>query len=320
VSQISDIVRSILQQKKKVLLALLLSCLFVVVLFPYNDLSDLLSNKVAQMTNNQVFLEFSEIHPSFFPGLSLSLSQFSISTPWMPTLRAEKVRLAPSLMALLKKKPQGEVDLSGFFNGQANLSIRPISVEGSDKENYEVNLSSEKLVLAELNSLLHLPINIMGELGLSAMGTGNLDAQDLQVKIEQLNIANFHLPPSTLQTPLGPLNFPELKLSQVQVKADYKNGQLVIESATLGNESDDVFGTVKGKLDLAIQNRGGLSTRIGGYSFDVDLRLKPAFERRASLFLGFIDQYKQAAGSSSRYAFRVSANQSNLPPKFDSPR
>ena len=54
--------------KLKIFTVVFSALLFFVMLFPFDDLSDLVTEKVAVATNNQVFLTFERLNLSLFPG------------------------------------------------------------------------------------------------------------------------------------------------------------------------------------------------------------------------------------------------------------
>lgn len=68
-------------QKKKMALLVGLYMVFLYFLFPFNDLGDLVSGKISQATQGQVFLDFDNINLSLFLRLGLLFQKSPLKRP-----------------------------------------------------------------------------------------------------------------------------------------------------------------------------------------------------------------------------------------------
>jgi len=93
-------------------------------------------------------------------------------------------------------------------------------------------------------------------------------------------------------------------------------GKLVIDDGRLGQDGDEIHGTIKGDLILNLRNQGGFQPQLGAYSLDIDLTIKSALEDHLSLFLVAVSQFKTPSGDSSRYKFKLSGMNSLAPPSM----
>src|SRR5690349_14338154 len=97
--------RAILDSKFKVLVALMSMLVFLLVLFPINDLGDFVSTQVAKLTRNQVFLQFEELQMSLFPSPGMKVRQVYVEGPTIPAISAQEIKFAPSISALIAQQP-----------------------------------------------------------------------------------------------------------------------------------------------------------------------------------------------------------------------
>lgn len=306
----------LLKHKLKFLVLFVSALIFTVLLFPFNDLSDLVSTKVAQFTQNQVFLQFEKMGLSFSPSAGLEFSNISVDTPALPTINAKEVVITPGLSSLITQKPAGTVSAKGLFHGNVEISMKPGTKTDTGVERQKIEITAKQLSLADLRDLAQLPMVLKGKVDLTTVAQADLSFQeqpeiDLNIKIDQ-----FELPPSNVQTPMGPLTLPDLKLSSVTLKGRLVGGRLNIEEGIIGKENDEMRGSIKGGIGLQLQNRGGLVPVIGAYNFDVDLTVKKNFQDKAALLLTLLDQYKTPTADGARFALRVSAPGPNTPPNM----
>lgn len=290
---------------------------FCILLFPFSDLSDLVTAQVSKQTNNQIYLQFDQIHMSLFPQPGIALDQVYIEGALFPALKSQELVFTPSIMSLITQKPAGQISANGFLRGKIKASISPGTKSDNGTERQKLTLKAEQLSLAELKSLLNLPVSLKGNLNIDTTAIADLTFKEQPDVDLVVNIERFELPPSNVQTMMGPLTLPELKLSSVQLKGRLAAGKFMIEDGLIGGANDEINGSIKGSINLEIQNRGtSFAPVIGGYNFDIDLKIKKSFEDKSSLFLSFIDQYKSPIPGGSRYAFKLSAPNPMMPPSF----
>ena len=106
---------SLLNRHKLKLVVLSLSTtIFLLLLFPFNDLSDLVTTQVAKMTNNQVYVQFDDMRLSVLPTPGVALDNVYVETPTLSGLKAQEVVATPSIRALIFQEPAGQLTAKGF--------------------------------------------------------------------------------------------------------------------------------------------------------------------------------------------------------------
>lgn len=317
-----EVVKKILQSffnvfrfhKKKIIFLVASVFVFLVLLFPFDDLSDFAAKKIADLTNNEVILQFSNMSFDMWPQVGIGLSEVNVDTPTLPTIKAGYISLAPSLLAFLSFKVGVDIKIREIFDGKINIGLKSLAKPETGGPLYAVNVGADDLNIQKVSSDFELPVTIMG--------TGALNAQ---VKYDRslinqpegdvtLELDNALLPPSTIPTPFGPMSLQGLKWSRVRIKSRIYNGALQIEEALLGENKDPFYGRIKGKVDLRFESRGGtVSPILSGYDLKLELNVDKSVNRDLALFLSFVDKYKASTMTGDRYLFQVSGSTGGLP-------
>lgn len=294
---------------------------FVFLLFPFDDLSDLISSQVSKLTNNSVYLQFERMKLSLFPQPGMKMDRVYIESLRTPALTAQELVITPSVTGLIQQKPYGHVSAKGFLKGDVDLQVNkgPRSDNGIERQKIEVK--AQKISLNDVRELANLPVLLKGQLNLETTALADLSFQE-QPEVELNMVINqFELPPSNVNTPMGPLTLPDLKLSTVELRGRLSAGRFIIETGTIGRPGDELTGTIKGNIGITIQNQGGrFAQQIGAYNFDIDLKTKRSFQDRAALFLTFIDGFKTPTADGAQYKFKVSASNPMMPPSIGAVR
>lgn len=307
--------------KMKLLVMVVSTLVFLLLLFPVNDLGDFVSSQVARVTNNKVFLQFEELKMSLFPAPGMKFEHVYVEAQGVPGVAAQEVRIAPSVSGLISQKPYGSVNAKGLFQGDVQVTVKSGSRSENGVERQKVEITAQKLNLQDLREVASLPVMLKGKLDLESSALVDLTFTEQPDVDVNLNISQFELPPSNVMTPMGPLTLPDLKLSGVELKGRLAGGRLIIENGQIGREGDELRGNITGNLDITLSNVRGVVTPImGGYSFSVNLRAKRNFQDRAALFLSFIDQYKTPTPDGAEYKFKVSAASTLVPPSIGAAR
>lgn len=305
------------QHKSKFVLLLISTLVFGFLLFPFGDLGDLVSSQVSKMTNNQIYLQFENMRMSLFPETGVALDQVHLEGQSLPPLKAQELVFTPSVSSLISQKPAGTLSAKGFLNGDVEVSLKPGTKSDNGVERQKITLNAKKLSLKEIRNLAQLPISLTGSADMTSTALVDLTFQEQPDMDVTLKIDKLELPTSNLQTPMGPLTLPEVKLSSVELKGRWAGGQFLIEEGLVGKDGDELHGKIKGTLGLQIQNRNGaLIPVVGAYNFEVDLSVKKSFQDKANLFLSFIDQHKTPLADGAQYKFKVSATDPQLPPNI----
>lgn len=319
--QLKKVFSLIAAHKGKFVLSFFSMIVFIFVLFPFDDLGDLVSGQISKLTQNQVYLQFDHLEMNTFPTPGVALDAVYLETRGFPPIKVTSLILTPSISALISQKPAGSLVAEGILGGRVEASIGGAPKSDTGTERNKIILRAESLNLSDLREFASLPMTLKGRLNLDTEAIADLSFTEQPDVDVVLKIDRFELPPANVQTMMGPITLPDLKLGSVEIKGRLSAGNLIIEEGKIGRDGDEVLGTVKGKMGLTIQNRGGnIAPILGGYQLDIDLRIRKSFEDRASLFLGFISQYKTALPDGGRYAFKLNAANPMLPPSMSALR
>lgn len=305
--------RFIIGNIKKILLVLLLTIVFLFILFPLSDLNDWASSQVSKLTQNKVYLQFDQLHLNPFT-VTLGLDQVSIDTPQISGLTSSKVQVSPSILAAFKKKPGGTFRAEGLFKGDVEVQVSPAAANGA-VEKTKIDITAQNLSLKEARQILQLNLPISGQLNLTAQGLADLSLAEQPEVDMNLTVNRFELSSTTVSTAMmGSVNVPQIKFDKVELKGKLANGKFQIESGKLGSAQDDFYGDIKGELGLTLmQVQGQVVPQVGAYNISVDLKANAAFQQRAQLFLSFLDSSRTMEGSTAHYKFRVQGDPMGQP-------
>lgn len=310
----------IFANKFKFVLMLLSAVVFAVLLFPFDDLGDLVSSQVSQATRNQVFVEFDRMNLSLFPNPGIAMNGVFLEARNYPAIKADELVVSPSITSLFSQKPAGSVAAHGFLKGDLQASLQSAGKSEGGVERQKIVVQAKSLSLADLRELLQMPMMMKGQLSLNAQALADLTFAEQPDADIEIKVDKFELPSSNVQTAMGPITLPELKLSSVELKGKLAGGKLQIENGQIGKPGDEVHGTVKGSLDLQVKNMGAIVPILGGYNFEISLDMKKSFQDRAALFLSFVDQFKTPTADGAHYGFKLNAINSMIPPNISALR
>jgi len=300
--------------KKTMLLSLASAGVFTILLFPYGDLSDLITEKIAESSQNQIFLRFDDLGVGILPP-SIKMSNVSVASSFLPTLKAGALYLAPSVTGFLTFKPGFSASIDEVMDGDIHLTYRSGKKVSDRVQMQQVLLELSKIDLKNFSQFASLPVALEG-----SMNT-DLDAQLDPTFIEQpfgdlaLHIKKFRLPSSTVPTPIGPTALPSTEFSNIRIKSRLNSGDLVIEEGQFGSSSEPVNGRFKGHVNLRFNRQGSqLVPQWGSYQFKIDFSFNRGAEKDFGIFLSLLDNYKTVTGSGSRYALTLTGNSFYEPP------
>lgn len=302
----------------KIALTLLFFVIFVFILFPFGDLSDFISSKVSSLTNNQIYLQFDQLHLNPLSP-SIRLDNVVVETRQIDNLNINSLTASPSILALISKKPGGTLAAEGIFGGNATVKVHPSpNKDKADIPKSTVDLNLNKISLKDLQTSFNLSLPISGQLNLNSLATVDLSFSEQPDGDLTAQITKFELSSANINLPdMGNLNLPEIKFSSVDIKSKFQAGKFTIENLKLGTAADELSGSIKGDVNLIIQNLNGqFHPVVNSYNLSIDLLAKPTFKDRASFFLGFIDRFQSIENSGTRYKFKLISLSPGLPPQF----
>jgi type II secretion system protein N len=301
---------------KKALLFFVTLIIWVIVIFPYSDLSDTLSTKISEWTQNQLFVQFSKLRISLLPSPGIEFGNFSADYGNLGNISADELTVAPSILSFITKKPAGTVIAKGIFKGDIEVTMKSGSKTEGGNPRQLIEVSAQHLNLQDLKDIGQLPIIMKGNLDLVTKVQADLTFQEQPDADVLIKADKFELPSQAINTQMGPINIPDIKMGSLQIKGKLSSGKLIIDEGKIGSSTDDVHGDIKGDVSLQLMNQGGLQTNIGSYSLSVDLTIKSSLEEKLTLFLGLISQFKTALADAGRYQFKVSGMGTYNPPSF----
>jgi type II secretion system protein N len=320
-----DVLKKIFQAVKtnlgKIFVALVAAIVFVFILFPFDDLGDFVSSQVSALTNNSVYVQFERLKMSLFPQPGVQMNQVYVESIHTPSLSAQEIVITPSVTGLIQQKPYGHISAKGFLRGDVDLHLNKGTRTENGVERQKIEISAQKVSLSDIRELANLPVMLKGRLDLQTSAQADLTFQEQPDVDIDMTVSQFELPPASVNTAMGPLTLPNLKLSTVELKGRLSAGRFIIETGTIGKPTDELYGTIKGNIGLTLSNRGGsINPQMGAYNFDVDLKAKKSFQDNAALFLSFIDSYKTPMADGAQYKFKVSSGAPGLPPSISAAR
>ncbi|MBC7742366.1 MAG: type II secretion system protein GspN [Bdellovibrionaceae bacterium] len=305
-------------QKWKILLTLTLVFWFIVLLFPFNDLNDLVTSQISKLTDKNIFVQFDKLSVNPFLA-TVTADKVYLETPQFSNITSERLTLTPSITALLASKPGGKMKAEGFLKGEVEVSLAPMSKSETGAERSRIEMSGQNISLKEFREMAGLSFPLKGQLQFSSQANADLTfTEQPEVDINMI-IKNFELPPASISLPeFGRMNLPEIKLALIELKGRLAGGKFLIETGKIGTAKDEFYGDVKGDFNLTLQNVGGQVVPVlGAYNISLDLRSNSQFKERAKFYLGFLDGYKtDLPGGGAHYKFRMQAAGSGMTPQF----
>lgn len=294
-----------------------LSLTFVFLLFPFDDLSDLVTTQVSKVTGGQIYLRFDRFSVSPL-GPKAEFDNVFVETPSLPGLHASELSISPSFMSMINKKPHGKVEAKGLLKGNVEIQIKGGAKTDKGQERHTIDLNVKKVSLKELRDLMRLVVPLKGDFSLQANSLTDFTFSEQPEGDISVIIDQFEMPASNINLPMtGPVNLPEIKLKQVELKGRLSGGKFIIESGKIGDPKDDLSGTIKGDMVLQlIPNGGMISPSFGSYSFSVSLKIKKGLQDKLAWMLGPLDPYKKDTGDGGQYNIKLSGPYFGGPPNF----
>lgn len=287
------------------------------ILFPFNDLSDLISTQISKVSNNEIFLKFKEFKVSPLPPPSVGLEEVQLSTKLFNNLTLTSIEVSPAISGLIRQKPFGTIKASGIFNGEIEARISNGSKTENGLERFQLNVDGQDLNLKNFQKSLGLSIPLKGSLSVDTQALADLTFAEQPDVSLSLKIKNFELPSTQVPTSFGPMTIPLIKLKEVELTGRLSNGIFVIEKGSLGVDKDELNGKISGDLAVQIQqNNGQLIPIIGAYNLNIQINTKKAFLDRAGIYLALLNQYQSPTNDGAQYKFKVSAQNIQMPPSI----
>ena len=304
--------------KKKVFLGFVVYLVFLFLLFPFSDLSSFVTNQVAKLTQNQVYLKFDELHFSLIPNPGLELGNVKVQGIQFPPITSDSIVISPSIAGLLSFKPGVNLDAKGLMEGDVSISTRGGSKAKSGALKQNISVEAEGIALSRISTVASLPMNLDGKLNLDTKAVIDPSFSEQPDGTLDLNAVRVSITSANIPTPIGPLSLPDTKLQELILKGQLSNGELNIEKAQIGTPSDELYAQVRGTMNLQFQTAGGqVQVNPGSFDLTVQIKTKPSYQAKAGLFLSFLDSYKKSESTQgNEYIFKVSGSNFYAPPRM----
>lgn len=312
--------RKFLLQPKRIFLFVVLYLVFFVSLFSFNDLSAVIKQNIVKASGNSLYLDFESLSLTPLPRPGLKATQVQVVMPNAPEIQMESASIAPAwsrIFDLISGRPAGSVYAEGLYQGVLDASVVPSGVIKDDQA-MAISVNYSGMDLGPLTKSL----NQKNKLPFVAQGTGQLIANiDMSPKMTpqpegqvSLQLNDASLSPFSVKTAFGDLPLPGLGLKTVDLQGDLRGGRFTIKKGTLGAPSDNLYGQIKGTVDVKF-NPNFRGQRVSLYDLQVELNFKRTLKEELGAMLAFISQFEQKTLNGSKYSFRVSG-QPGRPPQL----
>lgn len=239
--------------------------------FPYYKLKDSIFLQIEKETGFKI--DSDEIKTLWTFGLRLTDLEISHKNWNFPPVKLEDLTLSPSLFSLMIFQPKvsfamgiPDGDIHGFFQQRSQKSEHVLlSVSDLPLKN---KAWKEKMDL-DLSGTLNANINLIG----------NLQTLSTIDGLTEIDIKKFILGKTTFLN----MGIPQLSISNILVRGQFKNGKFVIEKIDVGKTSDDI--EAHGTGDILLNATQIMNSRLNiKIKFKISEKLKEEF----SLFLPFL--------------------------------
>ena len=154
--------------KGKILIALLSFVVFLFIIFPYSETSDLISSLVTEGSQNQVLFRFQDLELGVSPHFGLQFSQTHLKIAGLGAVDPEQIVVSPSISSLFSQIPYGSVSTRGAFGrgSQLDLQMRAGSKSEAGTDRQRIELHASQISLEDLKEFADLPLLVKGSTNL----------------------------------------------------------------------------------------------------------------------------------------------------------
>jgi len=306
--------------KGKIAFTIFFAAIIFVMIFPFSDLSDFVTDQIATQTQGRVFVQFGDLDFGLIPTASVTGEDVLVEAAGLPAIPIKRFTIWPSIMSLMSANsnpnqiPHFSMDAEGVFGGDFEASLGSGKGENKEIPMTLVQFEGDKLNLDKVASVAQLPMKMRGVA--SFKGKLNFDPT-FQVQPEgdvEVQGSQVQIPPGNIPSQLGPIFIPGFSWAQLLLKGRVSNGNLYLDDATLGKQADALYARVKGQMGLPV--RPGAGAQVTTFDLKIDLQVNPTVAKELGTFLGFIDKFKVGGGTNTRYLFRAVSTSPGAPPNL----
>lgn len=306
--------------KLKIFALFMFFLFFMIYLFPFDDLTDLMTTKVSDLTHNLVYVQAEGMGIHWFPTPGVKLTSVVIQASSFPNVSANELSLSPSILALLKGSVGAHASAVGLFRGDVDLNYEEAEKNKSGQPNQKVQVNVSDVALQTMSQFLRDmnmgDYKLQGSLSMNAQAKIDPSFDEQPNANISLNIKNFVFPAYVANTPAGPLNLPELKFKKSNLKSNLAEGKLQIDELSFGDDKDELNCTLKGEI-AARMSKDRPGPDFGAYSFNVDIKVQQSFYNQNGAIFILLDQYKKPMPGGQRYSFKISGENTMAMPRMN---
>lgn len=336
--QVLDAILAIFRfHKMKIVAILSFASLWIFLIFPFGDLSDMLTQKIAEATKNQVYLQFDDMAIGVLTGVNVKLDNVVVESPGFPPMKASRLRIAPWVMGALSGRFGLSVDAMDLFGGLVAADVREGDKLKSGLREMEIGVEADQLKLNEITKILTdaeiLKLALDGVLKISTQLKVDPFYEVQPSGAANVTIGNLTLPAQTLELNLNgallPVPISEMKLGPTRLNAKIGGGQFDIQELSFGTAKEMISGKAKGNVGVSFRKMGPqVVPTITGFDLNVTLTIDEDFAKtNVKAVLDMLNAYKRVEpgpnGTANRwtYNFRLQPpDPGSMFPKFSAPQ
>jgi type II secretion system protein N len=296
--------------KMKIFAFVIFTLFFMIYLFPFDDLTDLMTTKVSEATKGSIYVQAEGMGIHWLPTPGIKLNSVVIQPSNFPNVSARELSIAPSLLSLLKGSVGARITALGLFRGDVDVHYEEAEKNKAGQPTQKIDVNASEIALQSMSQFLKDmnmgDYKLQGALSINGQAKVDPSFEEQPNANIALNIKNFVFPAYVANTPAGAFALPELKFKKSVLKSNLAEGKLQVEELTFGDEKDELNCTFKGDIVTRLSKDRPMPD-FGAYSFTVDVKVLQNFYNQNSSIFMLLDQYKKTMAGGQRFTFKISA-------------
>ncbi|MES2856331.1 MAG: type II secretion system protein GspN [Bdellovibrionota bacterium] len=314
--------------KFKIVLIFVFALIFGFILFPFGDLSDVVTAKVSEYTGGQVYLQFDDLNVSALPAPGVALTEVLVETQTLPSLKAGELNVRPWILGALMAKTGLSLDAVDLFGGVVAADYREGDKLKSGERMKSIAVDAQGVDLPNLTTFLRdggiLNMALEGKIDLSTQLQVDPVFDDQPTGNIGFTVNGLTLPSQTMTVDFNgaamPLPLPELRLGKTILAAEMNEGNLRINQLSFGGPAESLSGQITGLVAMELRRENtGVRPVIGGYDLNVDMTLKKEFMAAYGQRFGFVFgmlKGRRETPQGTRFAFKASLKPGMMLPEI----
>lgn len=308
---LSPITNLFANHKKKMLLLLVFTLVAALMIFPYDDLSDVVTAQVYARTGNKVYVQFDSLDLNFIPTPGVDLDNVVLEMPGFPTIEVPRLEYGAWIAGAITGKAGGTINAQKLFGGDIEADIKQGEVLKSEQRATTIVSDAKKLNLKQLTDFLRAS----GRANIPLKGTADFTTDitvdpamqtppngRITADIKALSLPITQLVPAHMSSFLA--SIPELTFSRATVDASMADGKVAIKSLKLGAATDAISANVSGNLAM-IPGPAGMQVSPQNLLVELSIRNDAPSDivKMAPLIKDFMKVQPQVSPNGQTYRF-----------------